>query len=115
MPYLCWYCNRVREECPPLDDKETCAIVEALAAAKRDEDAVRGKTVSLLSVPGGTTKTAGQMDHTRKFNRDMHIYREAVRAGENPDQVSEVAVRKERQRQERIERNGKNAVERIAI
>jgi hypothetical protein len=56
------------------------------------------------SVPGGSTPSAGRLDWQRKFDGDMHAYREAVRAGEQPDRVSVEAVEKNRRDHETVER-----------
>ena len=96
--YWCWYCNQPRTDCAPGTESGSCRLVETEAADYRAEAAARGKTVNFGSVPGGSTETAGLMDHTRKFDRDMHLYHEARRAGEQPDQVSEEAIWKERKR-----------------
>jgi hypothetical protein len=56
------------------------------------------------SVPGGTTPSAARLDHQHKFDSDMHAYREAVRAGEQPDRVSAEAVEKNRRNHDLVER-----------
>jgi len=100
MTYFCYECVQPRHQCPPGHEPGSCAVTEGISAEYREELALSGKRVYLASMPGGTTKLAGQMDHTRKFDRDMHDYREAVRSGEQPDQVSTAAVERTRKRQE---------------
>ena len=68
--------------------------------------------VSFGSVPGGTRAGSYAKQRERKFDRDMHAYREARRAGERPDSTSEEGVRKARQRRESFER-GRNKLEKI--
>ena len=105
MPYWCHYCNHERTLCPPgAESKGGCAVVESAAAEYRAEVALTGKRVSFGSVPGGSTKTAGLMDHTRKFDKDMHAYREARRIGLQPDKVSADAVRNLERQAEVVER-----------
>lgn len=109
MAWFCYHCVQPRSQCVPGVEPGGCAAVEAEAAEYR-ASLDGSKRVYFGSVPGGTTATAGLMDHTRKFDRDMHVYREAVRAGEQPDQVSEAAVLKARKRQEMVERAQKRGI-----
>lgn len=63
--------------------------------------------ITFGSVPGGTRPGSFKVQHERKFAKDMDAYREARRAGEQPDKVSVEGVRKARQRKESIERGRK--------
>ena len=60
--------------------------------------------VNFGSVPGGTRPMAKRKDHEVKFDKDMHAYREARRAGEQPDKVSARAVSETRRRVESVAR-----------
>ena len=60
----------------------------------------RIQDVGMASVPGGTRPGSFRVAHERKFNRDMDRYREARRAGEQPDGVS---VEKVEATQKRVE------------
>lgn len=63
--------------------------------------------VSFGSVPGGTRAGSFAKQRERKFDKDMHTYREARRSGERPDATTVEGVRSARQRRERLER-GRN-------
>lgn len=105
MPYFCYECAQPRSLCPPGEEEGGCAAVEAQAAAYRAEKAAGKYAFPFLgAVPGGASKAASQKEGYIKLNRDMEAYREARRAGEQPDQVSVEAVRKNRQRKEFEER-----------
>ena len=67
-----------------------------------EERGVRGKFEGIRfgSIPGGTRSLAKKMDYTREFNRDMHLYREARRAGEQPDGISKKKISDTRRRVE---------------
>lgn len=67
--------------------------------------------IGMASVPGGTRPGSFKKSWERKFDKDMHAYRNARRAGEQPDTVSVEGVRKNRQRMESIER-GRKKIER---
>lgn len=47
------------------------------------------------AVPGGTRPASFAKAHAQKFDKDMNAYREAVRNGMNPDQISVEAVETE--------------------
>lgn len=46
------------------------------------------------AVPGGTTPASMLKAKSRKFDKDMHVYREAVRGGLDPEQITTEAVEK---------------------
>ena len=60
--------------------------------------------ISFGSVPGGTRPGSFALQHERKFNKDMHAYREARRAGEKPDQISTESIEKYRKKEESLAR-----------
>ena len=66
--------------------------------------------ITFGSVPGGTRPGSFKLQHQRTFEEDMHAYREAKRAGEQPDQISRKSIEKKRRITESIER-GKKKVE----
>jgi len=108
MPYvpICYICNELKPDGP----KVACLsdYCEGLHAERKERQEQHPNEIfmTFAAMPGGTTTAAGHMDHARKFNTDMHAYREAVRAGESPDQVSVEAVREGRIRQEAEETVG---------
>ena len=61
--------------------------------------------ISFGSVPGGTRPGSFRASYERKFKNDMEAYREAKRAGEQPDAVSVEGVEKARKRKELMEKH----------
>lgn len=68
-------------------------------------------TVGFQSVPGGTRPGAAKLKHQQDFDNGMHAYREAKRAGEQPEGTSVEAVRKTRQKQEFLAKMADRIVE----
>lgn len=99
-------CNICREAKVLINERWQCVSIYCsdLSAQLRAERENGKRAIYFGSVPGGTTPEAGKLDHQRSFDADMHAYREAVRGGEQPDQVSIEAVRKNRQRNEALDR-----------
>ena len=64
-------------------------------------------SVGFASVPGGTRPGSQKLTFQRKFDKGMHAYREARRAGEQPDGTTVEAVERTRRRQEVHERADK--------
>lgn len=61
-------------------------------------------SISFGSVPGGTRPGSFRKKQERDFDKGMHAYREARRAGEQPEATTVEGVRKARQKQEVVER-----------
>jgi len=85
MPYLCHIHNGLYVNVP---GKQGCQDKGCVAIKNSNPP----KRIIFGAVPGGTTKASRQKDSSIKFNNDMHKYREAVRQGLNPDQVTAKAA-----------------------
>jgi hypothetical protein len=104
MSYFCYACVQLRSLCPPGKEPGGCAAVEAEAELYFYERDHGPKRVYLGSVPGGTTAAAKKRDQSREFDAGLHAYREAKRAGEQPDNTSVAGVEKARRRQEQMDK-----------
>lgn len=60
--------------------------------------------VGFGSVPGGTRPGSKRLAKERHFNKSMHAYREARRAGEKPEGTSLEAIERTRRKRESQER-----------
>jgi len=85
MPYFCYIHNGLFVN----GDVDGCHDEYCLEFKERDIPPVG---VCFTGVPGGSTVLATKRDNEKKFNKDMHAYREAVRQGLNPEQVTKEAA-----------------------
>lgn len=91
MPYFCHIHNGLYKG---IEGVEGCQD-EGCVALRAKEIA---PVVMFGAVPGGTRAAGAAKVHAKQFDKDMHTYREAVRNGLNPDQVSAKAVETEEKR-----------------
>ena len=97
MAYWCYTCLGPRSQCEPGSEPGACAVNERIAA-----EAPPSKAMPFIYMEGGTTTLAGQMDHTRSFDKGMDRYREARRHGEQPDSTTVEGVERARRRQDKM-------------
>ncbi len=108
---FCYADNQMKDICTTDEDGE-CLNLAADAAETRPDRASGNFDFPFLgAMVGGTTPAAQDKGLERKFDSDMHVYREARRGGERPDMITQEAVFKqqrivehEARMQERIDR-----------
>ncbi len=92
---FCYADNQMKDICEKGQDGE-CLNLAADAAETRANRASGNFDFPYLgAMVGGTTPAALDKYLEQKFDRDMHVYREARRGGERPDMVTQEAVFKQ--------------------
>lgn len=95
--YWCWIHQRPRSQCPPYDG--TCSLIMQMADELQEDRKNRPPIIGAW-MKGGTRLVDRQMGHTRSFETGLHRYREARRAGEQPDSTTVEGVERAQKRVE---------------